>query len=104
MIVGLGVDLARASRFTKLLAQEKRGVITRVFTPDERAYALGMKDPAPHLAAKRAARWGAGSFIPRAYARSSGVKTRVITPRFSCASNLVKRLARARSTPRPTII
>lgn len=56
MIVGLGVDLARASRFTKLLAQEKRGVITRVFTPDELAYALTMKNPAPHLAARFAAK------------------------------------------------
>lgn len=56
MIVGLGVDLARASRFTKLLAQEKRGVITRVFTPGELAYALAMKNPAPHLAARFAAK------------------------------------------------
>jgi holo-[acyl-carrier protein] synthase len=56
MIVGLGVDLARASRFSKLLAQEKRGVITRVFTPDELAYALAMKNPAPHLAARFAAK------------------------------------------------
>ena len=56
MIVGLGVDLARASRFTKLLAQEKRGVITRVFTPEELAYALAMKNPAPHLAARFAAK------------------------------------------------
>ena len=56
MIVGLGVDLARASRFTKLLAQEKRGVITRVFTAGELAYALAMKNPAPHLAARFAAK------------------------------------------------
>ena len=56
MIVGLGVDLARASRFTKFLAQEKRGVIRRVFTPGELAYALAMKDPAPHLAARFAAK------------------------------------------------
>lgn len=56
MIVGLGVDLARASRFTKLLAQEKRGVITRIFTPAELAYALAMKNPAPHLAARFAAK------------------------------------------------
>lgn len=56
MIVGLGVDLARASRFAKLLAQGKRGVIDRVFTPDEQTYSLGMKDPAPHLAARFAAK------------------------------------------------
>lgn len=56
MIVGLGVDLARVSRFSKLLAKEKRGVINRVFTPDELAYALAMKNPAPHLAARFAAK------------------------------------------------
>jgi holo-[acyl-carrier protein] synthase len=56
MIVGLGVDLARASRFSKLLAQEKRGVIKRLFTPGELAYALAMKNPAPHLAARFAAK------------------------------------------------
>lgn len=56
MIVGLGVDLARASRFTKLLAQERRGVINRVFTSGELAYALAMKNPAPHLAARFAAK------------------------------------------------
>ena len=56
MIVGLGVDLARASRFTRLLAKEKQGVIARIFTPGELAYSLGMKDPAPHLAARFAAK------------------------------------------------
>lgn len=56
MIIGLGVDLARASRFSKLLAREKLGVITRVFTPGELAYALAMKNPAPHLAARFAAK------------------------------------------------
>ena len=33
-----------------------RGVITRVFTPGELAYALAMKNPAPHLAARFAAK------------------------------------------------
>lgn len=56
MIVGLGVDLARASRFTRLLAKEKHGVIDRLFTPGELAYALTMKNPAPHLAARFAAK------------------------------------------------
>ena len=56
MIVGLGVDLARASRFRKLLVKEKQGVIARIFTPEEQEYALKMKDPAPHLAARFAAK------------------------------------------------
>lgn len=58
MIVGIGVDLARASRFARFLAKEKekRGVIARLFTPGELAYALGMKNPAPHLAARFAAK------------------------------------------------
>lgn len=56
MIVGLGVDLARASRFARLLAEQKESVLARLFTAQERAYALGMKDPAPHLAARFAAK------------------------------------------------
>jgi holo-[acyl-carrier protein] synthase len=56
MIVGLGVDLARASRFRKFLAAGKQGIISRIFTPAEQFYALGMKDPAPHLAARFAAK------------------------------------------------
>lgn len=55
-IVGLGVDLAHIPRFRKLLAEEKRGVLERIFTRDELDYARPKKDPAPHLAARFAAK------------------------------------------------
>lgn len=55
-VVGLGTDLARSGRFRRLLAAGKNGVIERIFTPGERAYCLRQKDPAPHLAARFAAK------------------------------------------------
>jgi holo-[acyl-carrier protein] synthase len=53
---GLGVDLARIERFRRLLMAEKAPVIDRLFTAGEKAYALAKKDPAPHLAARFAAK------------------------------------------------
>lgn len=52
---GVGVDLARIGRFRRLLA-EGSGVIDRVFTAGEKAYALTKREPAPHLAARFAAK------------------------------------------------
>ncbi|AMV71600.1 holo-[acyl-carrier-protein] synthase [Desulfuromonas carbonis] len=55
-VVGLGTDLARSSRFRRLLDAGKNGVIERLFSLDERAYCLRQKDPSPHLAARFAAK------------------------------------------------
>lgn len=54
-IAGIGTDLASVARFERLLA-EKRPVIDRLFTEDERAYALVKRSPAPYLAARFAAK------------------------------------------------
>ncbi|HEY5672863.1 MAG TPA: holo-ACP synthase [Malonomonas sp.] len=54
-IIGTGVDLARIERFRKFLQPENK-VLERIFSADERKYALQMKDPAPHLAARFAAK------------------------------------------------
>ena len=54
-IVGTGVDLARIERFRKFLAPDNK-VLLRIFCQEERQYALQMKDPAPHLAARFAAK------------------------------------------------
>ena len=54
-IVGTGVDLARIERFRKFLAPDNK-VLLRIFSLEERQYALQMKDPAPHLAARFAAK------------------------------------------------
>ncbi|PLX79631.1 MAG: 4'-phosphopantetheinyl transferase [Desulfuromonas sp.] len=55
-IVGLGVDLTHIPRFRKLLTEQKRGVLERIFTPGELDYAMPKKNPAPHLAARFAAK------------------------------------------------
>ncbi len=54
-IVGIGTDLARIERFRKFLAPGNR-VLERIYTADERLYALEKMDPAPHLAARFAAK------------------------------------------------
>jgi holo-[acyl-carrier protein] synthase len=54
-VLGIGTDLARISRFRKFLEPGNK-VIERIFSPAERQYALQMKDPAPHLAARFAAK------------------------------------------------
>lgn len=56
MILGLGTDLARTERFRRFVAEGKSALLERLFTDDERAYALGKSDPAPHLAARFAAK------------------------------------------------
>lgn len=54
-VAGIGTDLARVARFERLLG-EKEPVINRLFTAAEKDYALGKKFPAPHLAARFAAK------------------------------------------------
>ena len=55
-VAGVGTDLARIGRFEQLLAAGKAGVIARLFTGAERDYSLTKKAPAPHLAARFAAK------------------------------------------------
>lgn len=55
-VLGLGTDLARTERFRRFLAEEKTALLERLFTAGERSYALGKADPAPHLAARFAAK------------------------------------------------
>ncbi len=55
-LAGIGTDLCRSSRFEKYLEAGKDGVLVRLFTPGEREYALAKRYPAPHLAARFAAK------------------------------------------------
>lgn len=55
-VLGLGTDLARTSRFRRFLDDGKNSLLERLFTAEERAYALTKADPAPHLAARFAAK------------------------------------------------
>ena len=54
-ICGVGTDLARIDRFRKFLTPDNR-VLERLFSAEERCYALEKKDPAPHFAARFAAK------------------------------------------------
>ncbi len=54
-VAGIGTDLSRIARFERLMA-DKKAVIDRIFTADEKAYAFSKKNPAPHLAARFAAK------------------------------------------------
>jgi holo-[acyl-carrier protein] synthase len=55
-IVGLGTDLARVARFRTFVTENKTALLGRLFTLGEREYAFAKKDPAPHLAARFAAK------------------------------------------------
>lgn len=55
-IAGVGVDLARISRFERFLGDGKTALLERLFTVGERDYSLGKKSAAAHLAARFAAK------------------------------------------------
>ncbi len=55
-VAGLGVDVAQVSRFRRFVAEGKQGLLDRLFSPGEQAYALAKKDPSPHLAARFASK------------------------------------------------
>lgn len=55
-IVGLGTDLANVERFRKFIRDEKKALLRRLFTIKEQEYAYRKHDPAPHLAARFAAK------------------------------------------------
>ena len=55
-IVGVGTDLARVERFRAFVRDQKAALLGRLFTLGEREYAFAKKDPAPHLAARFAAK------------------------------------------------
>jgi holo-[acyl-carrier protein] synthase len=55
-VVGLGTDLSEIKRFRRFVKLEKTALLERLFTKSELNYALEKKDPAPHLAARFAAK------------------------------------------------
>lgn len=55
-VLGLGTDLARTERFRRFLLEGKTALLERLFTAGERSYSLAKADPAPHLAARFAAK------------------------------------------------
>ncbi len=56
MIVGTGVDIVEIRRIRDMADQLKDRFILRVFTPQEQRFCLERRDPAPHFAARFAAK------------------------------------------------
>ena len=54
-VIGIGIDAVDVARFRRVL-ERRPTIVERVFTPGELAYAQRSKDPAPHLAARYAAK------------------------------------------------
>ena len=55
-IIGIGTDLAKIERFRTFVVNKMTALLERLFTLGEREYAFAKKDPAPHLAARFAAK------------------------------------------------
>ena len=55
-VLGVGTDLIEVERVRSSLEQHGDRFLEKVFTPVEREYCQGMADPAPHLAARFAAK------------------------------------------------
>jgi holo-[acyl-carrier protein] synthase len=56
MIIGTGVDVVEIARFRKVMERLKDRFILRVFTPAEQKFCNAHRDPAPHYAARFAAK------------------------------------------------
>jgi holo-[acyl-carrier protein] synthase len=56
MILGTGVDIVEIERLRKILGRQKDRFILRVFTSEEQRFCKMHRDPAPHFAARFAAK------------------------------------------------
>ncbi len=56
MIVGLGMDIVEVERVARMLERAGERLSTRLLTPGEWDYCSKMKTPAPHVAARLAAK------------------------------------------------
>jgi holo-[acyl-carrier protein] synthase len=56
MIIGTGVDVVEIARLRNTLERLKDRFIQRVFTPEEQQFCNQHRDPAPHYAARFAAK------------------------------------------------
>jgi holo-[acyl-carrier protein] synthase len=56
MIIGVGVDIVEIDRLRQAIDRQKDRFIRRVFTAAEQEFCLSHRDPAPHFAARFAAK------------------------------------------------
>ncbi len=55
-VLSVGIDLVECARLQKALDRQGELFLKKVFTEGERSYCVGMKNPAPYLAARFAAK------------------------------------------------
>jgi holo-[acyl-carrier protein] synthase len=55
-VLGIGIDLVPIPRMRRIMERWQERFLSRVFTADEMAYCRRRKDPAPHFAARFAAK------------------------------------------------
>lgn len=78
---GIGVDICRVERIADSLRRFGARMEKRLFTPDEQAYCRHFADPAPHLAARFAAKEAAFKAIGTGLSNGVGWKqVEVIQP------------------------
>lgn len=55
-VIGVGADLVEVARIQTACERHGERFLARIFTQEERAYCMQMKNPYPHLAARFAAK------------------------------------------------
>jgi holo-[acyl-carrier protein] synthase len=69
MIVGTGVDILEIERLQKIIERQKERFLLRVFTPEEQRFCQMHRDPAPHFAARFAAKEAAFKALGTGWAK-----------------------------------
>lgn len=100
MICGLGTDLTEIPRIRAAYARWGERFLKRVFTEEEIEYCLRRRDPAPHLAARFAAKEAGAKALGTGIARGVGWKQIYVTrergqaPQVRMVERAAERLAR----------
>ncbi len=69
MILGTGVDILEIDRLRKIIEKQNDRFLLRVFTPEERRFCNMHRDPAPHFAARFAAKEAAFKALGTGWAK-----------------------------------
>ena len=75
IVRGVGTDLIECSRIQRVLERQKDRFLKRVFTEEEQAYCMKMKNPVPHLAARFAAKEAVSKCFTTGIGQSLGWKS-----------------------------
>ncbi len=97
-IVGIGIDLVRVSRVREALGRWANRFLSRVLSQEETAYCCARIDPAPHVAARFAAKEAAMKALGVGWAAASWREFEVVNtptgqPRIRFFGRAAQRLA-----------